>query len=410
MAKEESRSDQGCFERKQHLWYLDSGCSKQMTRDASKFISISFKQDGHVTYGDNKGKILGKGTIGNENSLFIHDVFYIEGLKHSLLSISQFYDKGYQVTFRTNSNSNDVLLIGKRSNNIYLLDISSSTSIGCLLTKHDESWLWHRRIAHIHINHLNKLVSNELIHGLPKLKFAKEHVCDACQKGKQTRKHFNLKNHVSTSKPLELLHMDLFGPSRTMSLGGNLYALVVADDFSRFTWTLFLHSKKEAYPEFKKLTKRLQNTCCSNIGAIRSDHGGEFKNEKFICFCNKLGIFHNFSAPRTPQQNGVVERKNRSVEELARTILNDSALPKCFWADVVSTACYVMNRVLIRPMLKKTPYELLNGRKPNIGHLKFFGCKCYILNNGKDSLGKFDAKSDKGIFLGYFLSSYAYRC
>ena len=89
-----------------------------------------------------------------------------------------------------------------------------------------------------------------------------------------------------------------------------MYALVVADDFSRFTWTLFLHSKKEAYPEFKKLAKRLQNTCCSNIGAIRSDHGGEFQNEKFISFCNKLGIFHNFSAPRTPQQNGVVERKN----------------------------------------------------------------------------------------------------
>jgi len=103
--------------------------------------------------------------------------------------------------------------------------------------------------------------------------------------------------------------MDLFGPSRTMSLGENLYALVVVDDFSRFTWTIFLHSKKEAYPEFKMLAKRLQNTCCGNIGAIRSDHGGEFQNEKFNNFCNKLGIFRNFSAPRTPQQNGVVRER-----------------------------------------------------------------------------------------------------
>jgi len=126
-------------------------------------------------------------------------------------------------------------------------------------------------------------------------------------------------------------------------------------------------------------------------------------------FANKLGIFHNFSAPRTPQQNGVVERKNRSLEELARTILNDSALPKCFWVDVVSTSCYVMNRVLIWPILKKTSYELLNGRKLNVSHLKVFGCKCYILNNDKDNLGKFDAKSDKGIFLGYSLTSHAYR-
>jgi len=104
-----------------------------------------------------------------------------------------------------------------------------------------------------------------------------------------------------------------------------------------------------------------------------------------------------------------VERNNRSLEELARTILNYSTLPKWFWANVVSTVCYVINRALIRPILKKTPYELLNGRKPNISHLKVFGCKCYILNNGKDSLGKFDVKSDKGIFLGYSLTSHAYR-
>jgi len=160
-----------------------------MTGDASKFINISLEQDGHVTYGDNnKGKILGKGTISNESSLLIHDVLYVEGLKHSLLSISQLCDKGYQVTFKTNSseirllNSKDVLLIGKRSNNVYLLGISSSTSIGCLLSKHEESWLWHRRIAHIHMNNLNKLVSNELVHGLPKLKFEKEHVCEVLNK------------------------------------------------------------------------------------------------------------------------------------------------------------------------------------------------------------------------------------
>jgi len=152
-----------------------------MTGDASRFISISLKQDGHVTYGDNnnKGKILGKGTIGNESSLLIHDVLHVEGLKHNLLSIGQLCDRGYQVTFRTNSceirlpNSKDVLLIGKRSNNIYLLDISSHSSIGCLLSKHEESWLWHRRFAHIHMNHLNKLVSNEPVYGLPKLKFEK---------------------------------------------------------------------------------------------------------------------------------------------------------------------------------------------------------------------------------------------
>ena len=214
------------------------------------------------------------------------------------------------------------------------------------------------------------------------------------KKGNKIKHSFKLKNIVSTSKPLELLHMDLFGPSRTISLGRNYYAFVVVDDFSRYTWTLFLESKSEAFSAFKKLAKRLQNSCCSNIIAIRSDHGEEFQNEKFSTFCEKLGIFHNFSAPITPQQNGVVERKNRSLEELAKTMLSESSLPKYFWADAMSTSCYVMNKVLIRPILKKTPYELFNGNKPNISRLKGFGCRCFILNNGKENLGKFDEKVD----------------
>jgi len=398
------------------LWYLDNGCSKHMTGDKSKFVSINFKQEGHVTYGDNnKGKILGRGTIGDKNNFLVHDVLYVEGLKHILLSISQLCDKGYQVIFKPNSceiclpNSKEVVLIGKRVNNVYLLDISHPTSIGCLISKHDESWLCHKRITHIHMHHLNKLISKDLVIGLPKLKFKKDHLCETCQKGKQIKHSFKLKNVASTSKPLELLHMDLFGPSRTMSLGGNYYALVVVDDFSRFTWTLFLESKSEAFSAFKKLAKRLQNTCCNNIIAIRSHHGVEFQNEKFSTFCEKMGIFHNFSTPRTPQQNGVVERKNRSLEELARTMLSESSLPKYFLADAVSTSCYVMNRVLIRSILKKTPYELFNGRKPNIRHLKLFGCRCFILNNGKENLGKFDEKADNGIFIGYSSTSHAYR-
>jgi len=259
------------------------------------------------------------------------------------------------------------------------------------------------------MNHLNKLISKDLVIGLPKLKFEKDHICEACLKGKQVKNSFKIKKVVSSLKPLELLHMDLFGPSRTMSLSGNYYALVIVDDFSRFTWALFLESKSDAFSAFKKLARRLQNTKNNNIGSIRSDHGGEFQNEKFSKFCEKMGILHNFSAPRTPQQNGVMERKNRSLEELARTMLSESSLPKYFWVDVVSTSCYVMNRVLIRPILKRTPYELFNERKPNINHLRVFSCSYFILNNGKENLGKFDEKDDHGIFIGYSLNIHAYR-
>jgi len=134
-----------------------------------------------------------------------------------------------------------------------------------------------------------------------------------------------------------------------------------------------------------------------------------FKMKSLSNFCEKHDIKHNFSAPRTPQQNGVVERKNISLEELARTMLNETSLPKYFWADVVNTTSYVLNHVLIRPIIKKIPYELFEGRSPTLNHLKVFGCKYFISNNGKEQLGKFDSKVDEGIFLGYAINNHAYR-
>jgi len=282
---------------KKQLWYLDSGCSKHMTGDASKFIELHERQEGYVTYGDNnKGRILGRGNVGSKDSLIISDVLLVEGLKHNLLSISQLCDKAYQVTFEpelcliSDATTRRTVLIGKRVNNVYMLNICDITSnMTCLLSKSDESWLWHRRLAHIHMHHLDKLVSKSLVDGLPQLKFERNRICDACQRGKQSKASFKLKNFVLTTRPLELLHMDLFGPSRTMSLGGNYYALVIVDDYSRFTWTLFLVTKDNAFTAFKRLAKILVNENNCNISAIKTDHGGEFQNERFETFCNKHG-------------------------------------------------------------------------------------------------------------------------
>jgi len=162
------------------------------------------------------------------------------------------------------------------------------------------------------------------------------------------------------------------------------------------------------FETFKNFCKQVQNEKETHIISVRSDHGGEFENSSFEQFFSENGISHNFSCPRTPQQNGVVERKNRTLQEMARTILNESNIEKYFWAEAINTSCYILNRVSIRKVLNKTPYELWKGRKPNISYFHIFGCYCYILNN-KDSLGKFDSKSDKVIFLGYSSTSKAYR-
>jgi len=333
----------------------------------------------------------------------------VDGLMHNLLSISQLCDKGFQIVFEANAckvvdiKNNQVKFIARRHRNVYVIDFDelSSFNVKCLIAqnKNVDSWLWHRRLGHISMSGISKLCKKDLVVGLPKLTFEKDKICDACQQGKQTKESFKAKNVVSTSRPLQLLHMDLFGPIKTSSLSGKKYALVIVDDYSRFTWTFFLAQKDDTFHEFSKFCKKVQNEKEVLISTIRSDHGGEFENHVLKEFCDQNGIVHNFSSPRTPQQNGVVERKNRTLEEMARTMLNEAKLPKYFWAEAVNTSCYILNRVLIRPLLKKTPYELWKGKKPNISYFHAFGCKCFILNNGKEQLGKFDAKSDEGFFL-----------
>ncbi|GKB45134.1 retrovirus-related pol polyprotein from transposon TNT 1-94 [Tanacetum coccineum] len=199
--------------------------------------------------------------------------------------------------------------------------------------------------------------------------------------------------------------MDLFGPSAVQSYGGNRYTLVIVDDYSRYTWTRFLNDKTEAFGQFKIFSRKIQN----QLGClIKTDHGREFDNEvQFEEFWNANGITDNLSAPRTPQSNGVVERKNRTLQEMSRTMLNEQSLPQKFWCNAVDTSTYILNRILIRVILGKTPYEILRGRKPILDYFKVFGSKCFILNT-KDNLTKFDPKSYEGVFLGYSQNSKAY--
>ncbi|GJV01485.1 retrovirus-related pol polyprotein from transposon TNT 1-94 [Tanacetum coccineum] len=202
--------------------------------------------------------------------------------------------------------------------------------------------------------------------------------------------------------------MDLFDPSEIKSYGGNLYTLVVVVDYSRYTWTRFLKTKNEAFEKFEILSRKIQNQLGSSIVAIRTDHDREFDNEvQFGAYCDAQGITHNFSTPRTPQSNRVVERKNRTLQEMYRTMLNEQSIPQKFWCNAVDTSTYILNRILIRTIQGKTSYEKFRDRKPSLEYFKVFGSKCFILNT-KDYLTKFDPKSYEGVFLGYSQNSKAY--
>ncbi|KAK1692144.1 hypothetical protein QYE76_008841 [Lolium multiflorum] len=226
--------------------------------------------------------------------------------------------------------------------------------------------------------------------------------------GKQLKKKHPIKSIVTTSRPLELLHLDLFGPSHYDTLGGSKYGLVIVDDYSRYSWVFLLKSKDETHREFITFAKKAQRMYESEIKAIRTDNGTEFKNYTMQEFVDDEGIKHEFSAPYTPQQNGVVERKNRTIIEMARTMLSEFNSPHNFWGEAISTAVHYSNRLFLRPLHNKTPYELLTGNKPNVMYIRVFGCKCLVKNN-KGKLGKFETRTIEGIFVGYAENSHAYR-
>jgi len=255
---------------------------------------------------------------------------------------------------------------------------------------------------------MKKALSSEAIRGLPDLKIVEGSICGECQIGKQTRMSHPRLEHQATSKVLELLHMDLMGPMQVKSIGGKMYVLVVHDNFSRFTWVNFIKEKSDTFDVFKQLCTQLQREKGCGIVRIRSEHGTEFENAKFDEYCSNEGIKHEFSSPITPQLNGVVERKNRTLQESARVMLHAKHLPYHFWAEAMNTTCHIHNRVTQRAGTTTTLYELWKGRKPTVKYFHVFGSKCYILSD-RDYKRKMDSKSDEGIFLGYSTNSRACR-
>ncbi|GJR49891.1 putative ribonuclease H-like domain-containing protein [Tanacetum coccineum] len=243
---------------------------------------------------------------------------------------------------------------------------------------------------------------------LPSKIFVNNHTCVACQKGKQHKASCKTKLVSSINQPLQMLQMDLFGPTSVRSINHKTYCLVVTDNFSRFSWVFFSASKDEISGILKRFIIEIENQLNHKVKVIRCDNGTEFKNREMNEFCGLKWIKREFSVTKTPQQNGVAERKNKTLIEAARTMLADSLLPTVFWAEAVNTACYVLNRVLVTKPHNKTPYELIIGRPPSISFMRPFGCPVIILNT-LDPLGKFDGKAEEGFLVGYSVNSKAFR-
>jgi transposase InsO family protein len=261
-------------------------------------------------------------------------------------------------------------------------------------------WLWHHRLAHVGMKNLHKLLKGEHVLGLINVCFEKDRPCVACQAEKQVGSTHQSKNVMTTSRTLELLHMDLFGPIAYLNIEGSKYGLVIVDDFSRFTWVFFLQDKSETQGTLKRFLRRAQNEFELKVKKIRSNNGSEFKNLQVEEYLEEEDIKHEFFAPYTPQKNGVVERKNRTLIDMARTMLEEYKMPERFWSEAMNTTCHAINWLYLYRLLKKTSYKLLTGNKPNVSYFRVSGSKCYILvKKGRHS--KFAPKAVDVFLLGY---------
>ncbi|GKC72703.1 retrovirus-related pol polyprotein from transposon TNT 1-94 [Tanacetum coccineum] len=312
------------------LWIVDSGYSKHMSGNLQLLRNFVEKFIGTVRFGNaHFAAITGYGDYVQGNLTICH-VYYVEGLGHNLFLVGKFYDGDLEVAFRSNTCyvrnlKGDDLFTGSRDSNLYTFSISemATSSPVCLMSRatSTKSWLWHHWLSHLNFGTINQLTSHDLVDGLPKFKYHKNHLCLACEHGKSKKALLPPKLVPSTESKLELLHIDLCGPMRVASINGKKYILVIVDDYSRYTWVYFLRTKDEAPDMIINFVNQVQRNLKASILTIRIDNGTEFKNEKLRVFYAKLGIVHKTSIARTPQQNGVVERHNRTLAEAARIML-----------------------------------------------------------------------------------------
>ncbi|GJR82372.1 putative ribonuclease H-like domain-containing protein [Tanacetum coccineum] len=318
--------------------------------------------------------IIGYGDLVQGN-VTIKKVYYVEGLNHNLFSVGQFCDADLKVAFQKSTcyirdlKGND-LLTGSRGTNLYsitLQDTSSPNQI-CLMAKASSSqaWLWHRHFSHLNFDTINLLSNYDIVTGLPKLKFVNDHLCSSCELGKAKHKSFMTKMTPSTKRRLQLLHMTLCGSRRVE----NINVLI----------------------DFLKLVQRGLH---AQVRTVRTDKGMKFLNKTIHAYFDQEGIKHQTSTARTPEQNGVVKRRNRTLVEAARTMLSAAKVPLFFWAEAIATACFTQNRSLVIPQHEKTPYHIINGRKPSV--------------KDGENLDKMKEKGDACIFVGYSTQSRAYR-
>jgi transposase InsO family protein len=408
-------------------WIVDSGATSHMSPHKTCFHSYALINPRRVILGDDTVlEAVGKGQIvvdtevrGRVKTITIQDVLHVPKLTANLLSVRQLVAKHLRVEFSDKgcyvlSPSRDEVAIIEEHEGLYHIKFSKvhskeSAALAHSNLKDDKLALWHRRLGHLNIKSVKTLRGMVSGMDLHQLKVdASTFTCEGCIEGKQQRLPFAGEGATRATKVLEIVHSDVCGPMKTTSMGGCKYFVTFIDDFSRKIWLYPIKAKSECFEKFKEFKTLVENQSELKIKVFRSDNGGEYMSKKFDELLKNEGIARQTSAPYTPQQNGVAERANRTIVEMARSMLHAQNLKLDLWAEAVVNAVYTRNRCPTSAVEGMTPEQAWSGRQPCVAHMRIFGCIAYA-KVPDERRTKLEAKALKCVFLGYCEGTKAYR-
>lgn len=328
------------------------------------------------------------------------------------MSVAKIVDKDHEVIFKRNQAivrdlQGNVKMLAERQGNLFYVQECQQEACNVVSNKCNRVELWHRRFGHLNFRDLHTMKKNLDVMGMDFKDFDATPDCTACLTAKLPRQPFSRSENRSSEK-LQIIYTDLCGPMRTTSNGGARYFMTITDDYSRWGDVYFLKSKDEVPSRIIEFIEKAEWQTGSKVKAVQSDNDTEFRNRRLDEYFEKRDILRRLTVPHTPQQNGVAERRNRTLVDSARSILMQANLPNSFWSEAINTANYVRNRCISKSLDTSTPYEIWSGKKPNVGHLRTFGCKVFVTdtNPGKD---KFQPRAKESTFVGYSSESKAYR-
>ena len=396
-------------------WIVDSGATCHMCGDSKLFKNLQNLEqpikvslgDGHTLHATGRGNVLLQMKLpnGKLRRCKLLNVLLVPKLYYNLLSVSKALESGKTIEFnefdcQILDSKKKLIAVATKVGSLFCLSSSNHNELANVADQETKECVWHRRFGHLGLQNLQKLAREELVHGFDFNLSKQLDFCETCAQSKHHRSQFPTGGRSRAMEALALVHTDVCGKMNAKSLGGAEYFLTFIDDFTHYTWIYILKKKDEVFKCFVEWKALVEKSSGRKLKTLRSDNGGEYVSTEFNNYLQSEGIRHEYTVPKTPEQNGVAERMNRTIMETVRSMLVDANLPHSFWAEAVSTAVYLRNRSPTIALQNMTPYEAWMKKKPKIKHLRVFGCDAYA-HVAKDERKKLESKSRKCIFLGY---------